>query len=733
MEEEKFKYLVASASAEQLGVPHNDKPPIWVFLASLAKGGAERIVLDWLVDASRSGYPVRLVVQHQLPHEWPVPANIPVIRAQQPLPEFFTQIAKHILTETDRVYTHLIRDDVLELFWKAGLAVVPTVHNAKSGWRNAPQLWSHRNVPFAIAVSDKIGAELQAGGCDVPLVVIRHKPNVSPRVFSQEQRELIRKQYRVGPDELLVGMIGSLKAQKNYSRALRVLAELRKHRPAKLLIAGGYQGPGGAALFKELCQEGAALGLHGQVFMPGFVDVEGLMPAFDVVLNTSDFEGFSIATQEALFSGLPVIAADVGGQSEIDHEALTLVTASDIEAYVQALAAISVRRVLESDTRSRALPTAKLWTLAAVAPLKAADSDKVLFVTANLNAGGAQRSLVNLTSALHSHLELEVAVTGTSTHPYFGNMLKSRGVPVFRTCESRNVLDIAAAILQHLAQHPARTVCFWNVDPKLKLLLTKFLPQHRVIDVSPGYYAFLEMQEVAAFQKDLAYTETQFYKALDSLVLKFTSDEVPQAVAEKLVIIPNGVPVPLDLAPTGKRRLVVQGRIAPSKQLDTILSALPLVREKLDCELHIYGQAEPRCQDTLFALLQQAEPLKDVFFYGAKPDLVEQLGQFDGAVVLGTHQGCPNAVLEALAAGVPVVANDSGGTRELVLDGKTGILLPEEVTAEMVAQAIVQMLAMDRTELKARALSHAENFSMDRMFTGYLNLFKERLHAQAAA
>jgi hypothetical protein len=50
-----------------------------------------------------------------------------------------------------------------------------------------------------------------------------------------------------------------------------------------------------------------------------------------------------------------------------------------------------------------------------------------------------------------------------------------------------------------------------------------------------------------------------------------------------------------------------------------------------------------------------------------------KLAQYDALLALGRHQGCPNAVLEALAAGVPVIANDSGGTREQVLHGKTGI------------------------------------------------------------
>jgi glycosyltransferase involved in cell wall biosynthesis len=729
-----YDKLVARASDRQLPLVEAKKEVLWVVLASLARGGAERIVLDWLTSAVAQGYAVRLAVQTNLPAEWPVPESIPVLRRTGDMDSFMKRVAVSAKAESSRICVHLVRDQYLEVLWAHGLAVIPTVHNAKAGWRNDPALWKHRNVPFVIAVSEKIGAELKVHGCEVPVVVIRHRPKVPPRVFSQEQRQAIRARYRVADDELFIGMVGSMKSQKNYQRALAVLAELQYVRNAKLLIAGGYQGATGKQLFIDLCREGARLRLQGSVFLPGFVDIETVMPAFDVVLNTSDFEGFSIASQEALFSGLPVIASNVGGQSEIDHPALALVEADDIEAYVLALKNCPVRTKLSAPENESLFSTSRLWTLAAVTPVAAASTGKVLFLTANLNAGGAQRSLVNLTTSLVGRLNFEVAVTGISTNPFFGDMLEAAGVRAFRPCASRNVLDIAEALLTYVSSNPVRTLVFWNMDPKLKLLLTKFLPHHRIIDVSPGHYAFLEMDEIAQFQKELAFTSSQCYETLDALVLKFTSTDVPAEVKDKLKFIPNGVPEALAMPMSNIRKLVVQGRIAESKQLDVILAAMPLVRQHVECELHIYGQAEERAVDVLDALLAQAEPMKEfVFFHGARPDLVASLGQFDGAVVLGMHQGCPNAVLEALAAGVPVVANDSGGTRELVIDGQTGVLLPEEVTAESLASAIVTLLRLDRAELKRRAFSHAKQFSMDTMCKRYLNHFEENINDYQSA
>ena len=75
---------------------------------------------------------------------------------------------------------------------------------------------------------------------------------------------------------------------------------------------------------------------------------------------------------------------------------------------------------------------------------------------------------------------------------------------------------------------------------------------------------------------------------------------------------------------------------------------------------------------------------------------------FTASIVLGTHPGSPNAVLEAMAAGIAVIANDSGGTREVVAHGVTGWLLAEDAGEEALAAAMGEAIAQPR-ERAARA------------------------------
>ncbi len=138
----------------------------------------------------------------------------------------------------------------------------------------------------------------------------------------------------------------------------------------------------------------------------------------------------------------------------------------------------------------------------------------------------------------------------------------------------------------------------------------------------------------------------------------------------------------------------MSGRLAPSKFLREILDAMVLLRRRLPgAELHVIGGAEPRhagyARDLL--TIARADLDRTVFFLGPDAGAPERLAAFDAAVVIGEDQGCPNACLEALAAGVPLVANDSGGTRELVVPRRTGWLVPDTSPAA-IASALLEAL-----------------------------------------
>jgi len=717
------------------------RPTLTAAIATLALGGAERIVLDWAASCAAQ-YNVRLVVLRGTPVEWPVPRGFTVTRldagdASDTLAQLTAIGAQIAASGNPVVLCHLLTAAERKALEHGGAQPVPVLHNAAAGWIEEADALV--DAPLVITVSHAARSELRVSGLRTPCAVVHHLPRTAaPR---PDARSRWRAQWALPAHARVIGMIGAVKPQKDYPRALRLLAALLVRHDAWLVIVGGPVGRDGPLAWGALLTLAQHLGVDSRVRLAGFVNhAADCLPAFDMLLNTSRHEGLSIATLEALAAGLPVVASAVGGQGEIPAPGLVLMTHGASDA--QWLDAVE-HALDHPPDRATSLPAwcgfpaHRVWTLFHLARNYIAQPG-VLFVTANLNAGGAQRSLCNLALALNGSLRFEIAVCGDSTSDYFHNTLKRAGIIVHRSTATRDGFDHAEAIVQRTVAKRYATICFWNVDAKVKLLLVKVLAHTsaRLIDVSPGGYAFEEMQASGTtrdFQQWIAYTENEYYARLDALVLKYRGD-APAAASGRVKVIPNGVPLPPHRAanissPRLVPVIVVSGRIAPSKFVLEIVASMRLLwHTHPQAELHLLGRAEPRhaayALDVLAAI--GIELGRRIFVHGAVFNAPERLGDYTAALILGEHQGSPNAVLEALAAGVPVVANDSGGTREMISNGRTGLLLRER-SPSAIAAALTRVIGDPKF---AQLLSHAgqrhveKNFPMLQMASSYRMLFE---------
>lgn len=742
--------ILASATPATQPAVHatcQQSPPLGVVLGSLAIGGAERIVLDWAAQ-SRARHDIRLCVLNDQPQEWPVPPGMEIVRLRgSKLDEGLQAFAQGLRQASDRldfglprVLCHMTSRAHRNALLRGGVSPVPVLHNARQGWKEPfDALPPDQRI---VAVSEACVQDLRACGREGDISLIRHLPRAA--ALSPEARATLRSrlchtlQLPDRSETRLLVMVGGIKAQKNYPFAIQLLDLLARDADACLVIFGGPIGADGAQAWQALRDTVRSLGLQQRVRLPGFVPYAArYLPAFDACLNTSHYEGLSIATLEALVARVPVIASKVGGQGEVAAPGLTLLAPeADLAHWADA-----VRQAWLSRPEAPAwsgFPAHRLWTLEHLVT-DVPRREHVVFVTANLNAGGAQRSLVNLVARLHECLSLEVVVTGRSSASHFFEELRSAGVNVARAGDSRDSFDQAEALLCIAAHSRCAVMCFWNLDPKLKLLLGKVLPASvKLVDVSPGAYAFEEMSATAGFQQRCGFTQAAFYARLARLVLKYEA-EVPGDVGCTVEVIRNGVPPAaqgVHASGTGciTPNVIVNGRIAPSKFLVEVAQAMGQVWQRHpEVELHLLGTAEPRHQAYADELLRaidaarQASPgCAGAVFHGAAYELGTVAHAGDIAVVLGHHQGCPNAVLEAMAHGLAVIANDSGGTAEMVRDGQTGQLLQGTEPAPL-AHAIESLLAdatrRQRLGRAGRAFVE-QHFSMAAMTRGYLALVR---------
>ncbi|MFN0160510.1 MAG: glycosyltransferase [Burkholderiales bacterium] len=703
--------------------------PLCAVIASLAPGGAERIVLDWLGAEAGLGRKCELAVVHARRIALAPPPGVTLLARGSESPEsFLRRVAARWQGVGAPISAHLISDAQLALFWEAGLATIPVVHNMQQGWRNDPSRWRAPKVPLAIACAAAVGKAMLAQGCRVPVVVLRHRPAVAPAAFDPAERERTRAALGIGPATLMVLAVGAFKPQKDYPRAVRACAAAMARRALTLVIAGGAADSAGLAQLEESVDVAVRHGFEDRLRLPGFViPVAPYLAAADVLLNVSAYEGLSMAVREALAAGLPVVATAVGGQQESAAPGLHLVPADASDAAIAALLAdMPVRARPPAAAASEARHAARAWSIPLAWRTACREPVDTLFVSANLNAGGAQRSLVNLATGIGSRQRIAVAVCAESTQEGFARQLAHAGVKTFRPAATRDPLVLAESLIAWAMSHGVGTLVFWNADARLKLALARFAPAAlRVIDVSPGAYAFEELAAAATWAQAID-TDTKVYAArLDCQVHKYLGATAPWQARDS-VVIPNGVALraPRPGQPAAPR-FVVSGRIAPSKRIEIILAAFAGIAALFpQAELHIVGTAEERDAGYAAALVERAAGIP-VVWRGADPALEFLAESWTAAVVLGTHQGSPNAVLEAMAAGVPVIANASGGTGEIVVDGSNGWLLAESCTAGDLRDAMLGAASDARLNqhygITARDFV-ARHHSLPRMIDSYLAL-----------
>ena len=149
------------------------------------------------------------------------------------------------------------------------------------------------------------------------------------------------------------------------------------------------------------------------------------------------------------------------------------------------------------------------------------------------------------------------------------------------------------------------------------------------------------------------------------------------AVEERVVTVHNGMPdVPPRLrADPGRTpvRLVMVARFEPQKDHSTLLRALAGLREQ-SWELDLIGDGP--LMDQMGSLAASLGIGDRVHFLGQRMDVDQILARSQVSLLVSNWEGFPLTILEAMRAGLPVVASSVGGISESVRDEETGYLVP---------------------------------------------------------
>ena len=137
-------------------------------------------------------------------------------------------------------------------------------------------------------------------------------------------------------------------------------------------------------------------------------------------------------------------------------------------------------------------------------------------------------------------------------------------------------------------------------------------------------------------------------------------------------------------------------------------------------------------RQSIDGLIESAGLRDRVELLGERDDVRDVLSHADLFVLSSRSEAMPMSILEAMAAGLPVVASNVGGVPEVVVDDQTGLLVPPGNAAAL-ASAIERLLGDRelRIEFGARGLERARTtFSLDRFRADHLRAYRALLEAR---
>ena len=178
---------------------------------------------------------------------------------------------------------------------------------------------------------------------------------------------------------------------------------------------------------------------------------------------------------------------------------------------------------------------------------------------------------------------------------------------------------------------------------------------------------------------------------------------------------------------------VTVARLDPVKDQATLLRAVRLIVDKdPSFSLDVVGDGPARSE--LEALRAELRLERHCRFHGFQDDVRPFLAQADVFVLTSISEGIPLTLLEAMATGLPGIATDVGGNREIIVPGETGYLVPVRsptAFAEAVLRLMAEPAELDRLGQGSRRRVE-EEFSLAVMVARYEALYRELLRRRSA-
>lgn len=356
---------------------------------------------------------------------------------------------------------------------------------------------------------------------------------------------------------------------------------------------------------------------------------------------------------------------------------------------------------------------------------------KLLFYINQLYSGGAERVMSNLASMFSTHGYQVVLVTSFRENGEYAlhsnvKRLSLEDSEIKQSFLGRNVSRIWKLRNICKKEKPDVVISFMGEPNFRALLATKGLPTKTLISVRSD-----PRLEYAGLVR--GFLARHLLPTADGCVFQTKEAKrwFPVKLQEKSRIIFN--PVKERFYQTQYRpvlgRIVSCGRLEKEKNYAMLVDAFTKTRERHPkSQLFIYGEGSLR--EKLQEKIKECGIEGNILLMGATDDIPKVLSEASIFVLSSITEGMPNALMEAMAVGVPCIATDCpcGGPRMLIDSGENGILVKNN-DATALAEAMERLMnnPAEAAALGARAKERALEFRQERVFEEWKGYVDELL------
>jgi glycosyltransferase involved in cell wall biosynthesis len=358
---------------------------------------------------------------------------------------------------------------------------------------------------------------------------------------------------------------------------------------------------------------------------------------------------------------------------------------------------------------------------------------RILLLITDLEIGGTPTVVRELAVRLHYPPEVRVDVACLAGRGPVADQLEARGI-VVKTLDARGAKDLGvfkrfiALLRNELYDTVFSFLIHANVVAAvgaLRMRNVRFLQSIQTTQAAPRWHWFLQRLVHRAAKVVVVPSQSVAHAAQ-------ARSHVPE---HKLTVIPNAID-PADFAdqsfrdtsiPARPVRVGFIGRLDPIKRVPDLIRAVALLKETV--HLHIFGTGSDR--ERLDAMVRRKHLQERVTFHGAIARPQEALATIDVLVLPSDAEGFGLVLIEAMAAGVPVVATQVPGICDVVRHKANGLLAPVRSPrrlAEMIA------LVADNSVLRRKLVLIGRN-DVRRKYTWekVLPLYKQLLCLETAS